>query len=88
MQRRRSYDAVDDTNPRSTTARLKPAPTPLSSISARVNQVPSKDIPFPRGGRQIGQSNDIRRSNSIERRPTIEGKIYDFLLKAIFTKYP
>jgi hypothetical protein len=98
MQRRRSYDAVDDTNTRQRVT--KPSPTPLSSISARVNQPSSSRqrdtsapkinnaaIPFPRGGRQIGQSNNennnsipdslLRRSNSIERNNRItEGKLF------------
>lgn len=101
MQRRRSFDGQSSLQMEGninirTTAKLKPTPTPLSSVSARVTSpIPSvrtqpnargaltvprintTSVPFPRGGRQIGATDNhlIRRSGSIERRTlVVEGK--------------
>lgn len=85
-----SLQMEGNNNVRTTTR--KPTPTPLSSVSARVTSpIPSvrapvnrngltvpkiNTVPFPRGGRQIGGTDNhlLRRSASIERRGQVEGK--------------
>ncbi|CAO3699689.1 unnamed protein product [Rhizopus stolonifer] len=71
MQRRRSFDGQTDTKS------LKPNPMPTASVSARVSHIPAgrgvqkNTVPYPRGGAQIGtsddDSNNIVRSSSIGR---------------------
>ncbi|KAI9252732.1 hypothetical protein EDC94DRAFT_662874 [Helicostylum pulchrum] len=84
-----SSSQMEGNNNVRTTTR-KPTPTPLSSVSARVTSpIPSvrtpvnrngltvpkiNTVPFPRGGRQIGGTDNhlLRRSASIERRGQVE----------------